>query len=86
MAAEETEIHHPVCKNYTPIVSRRGSVNGGKTVIDDRRVEVLDLYGDYPPVISCPCALSVECPLAFFSGIGAGSKTILQGRTRPTKR
>ena len=34
----------------------------------------LDLYSFNFLVISCPCALVLSVPLAFFSGIGSGSK------------
>lgn len=34
----------------------------------------LDLYRFDFLVISCPCALVLSVPLAFFSGIGSGSK------------
>ena len=41
---------------------------------DYGRLEILDLYSNHISRYSCPCALVLSVPLAFFSGIGAGSK------------
>ncbi len=73
-ASPRSTASSPVLHGSTPHRSRRRRADGDHSLPRHRRLGQMGLHRSDLPGHELPCALVLSVPLAFFAGIGAGSK------------
>ena len=66
--------NHDLITNFTSVAATLNNIGPGLEPVSYTHLDVYKRQALTFLVISCPCALVLSVPLAFFSGIGAGSK------------